>query len=109
MNKKLLFKTLIPLTIVTTSVMGLGNAVYALSFGEVLGIGAGAILIDRAINNNRDRHQFRSPEEEYRRGLEDGFNLARYDNPRNSGDYDRGFNEGRRRAANGWRTPFQKA
>jgi hypothetical protein len=77
----------------------------ALSFGEALGIGAGALLIQQTVQNNRTRYRFVPPEQEFQRGLEDGFNLARYDNPRDSGDYDRGFNEGRRRRADGWISP----
>ena len=72
----------------------------ALSFGEVLGIGAGVFVVDQVIRNNnnaaRDRYTPRSPQEEFFRGVQDGRNGARYDNPRNSRDYDDGFNEGLR-------------
>lgn len=108
MKKKLIRTSLTTLGIVSFSIVSFSPSVFALTFGEALGVGAGVLLIDRAINNNNNRFQYRSPEQEYRRGLEDGFNLARYDNPRNSGDYDRGYTEGRRRAAAGWRSPFSK-
>ncbi len=65
-------------------------------------------VIDQTIQNNRQRYRYVPPEQEYRRGLEDGFNLARYDNPRNSPDYDRGYTEGRRRLAQGWASPFNR-
>lgn len=80
----------------------------ALTFGEALGVGAGVILLDRAIDNRQQRHRFVPPEQEFRRGLEDGFNGARYDNPRNSRDYDDGFIEGSRRFRDGWRSPFAR-
>jgi hypothetical protein len=80
----------------------------ALTFGEALGVGAGVLLLDRAVDSNRQRYRFVPPEEEFRRGVEDGFNRARYDNPRDSRDYDDGFMEGRRRANQGWRTPFSQ-
>lgn len=71
------------------------------SFGDFLlgtGVGVGSTLL---IQNNRraaqDRYRPVSAEEEYFRGLQDGINGARYDNPRNSRDYDRGFQEGLRR------------
>ena len=70
-------------------------------FGDFLlgtGVGVGSTLL---IQNNRRAAQGRyrpvSPEDEYFRGLQDGVNGARYDNPRNSKDYDRGFEEGLRR------------
>jgi hypothetical protein len=81
------------------------NRTQALSFGEALGIGAGALLIQQTVQNNRTRYRFVPPEQEFQRGLEDGFNLVRYDNPRDSGDYNRGFVEGRRRRADGWISP----
>jgi hypothetical protein len=82
--------------------------VEALSFGEALGIGAGGLLIQQTVQNNRTRYRFVPPEQEFQRGLEDGFNLARYDNPRDSGDYDRGYVEGRRRRADGWISPTRR-
>jgi len=70
-------------------------------FGEFLlgtGVGVGSTLL---IQNNRraaeNRYRPVSPEEEFFRGLTDGTNGVRYDNPRNSSDYDRGFQEGLRR------------
>jgi hypothetical protein len=71
------------------------------NFGNFLlgtGVGVGSTLL---IQNNQRAAQNRyrpvSPEEEHFRGLQDGINGARYDNPRNSIDYDRGFQEGLRR------------
>lgn len=83
-----------------TAIVTLSSPAQA-GFGEFLlgtGVGAGASLL---IQNNRratqDRYRPVSPEDEYFRGLQDGINGARYDNPRNSRDYDRGFQEGLRR------------
>ena len=65
-----------------------------------LGVGAatGASII---INNNQkaeaQRYGYASPQQEYYRGVEDGVNRAKYDNPRNSSDYDRGYRDGLRR------------
>ena len=71
------------------------------SWGDFfLGVGAatGAGII---INNNQkaeaQRYGYASPQQEYYRGVEDGANRAKYDNPRNSPDYDRGYREGLRR------------
>lgn len=71
------------------------------NFGNFLlgtGVGAGSALL---IQNNRraaqERYRPASAEDEFFRGLQDGINGARYDNPRNSRDYDRGFQEGLRR------------
>lgn len=106
--KRILTKSLIILAATTAALSVLPTPAKALSFGEALGIGAGVYLINQAVQNSNDRHRFVPPEQEYRRGLEDGFNFARYDNPRNSGDYDRGFTQGRERASAGWRSPFQR-
>jgi hypothetical protein len=85
------------------------NYARALTFGEAVGIGAGALLINRVVqDNNRQRYRFVPPEQEFQRGLEDGFNFARYDNPRNSRDYDDGFIEGRRRRESGWASPNRR-
>ena len=72
------------------------------SFGDfMLGVGAtvgvGAIVNSIQRSNEADRNRPVSPKDEYFRGLQDGINGARYDNPRNSRDYDRGFQEGVRR------------
>lgn len=72
------------------------------SFGDfMLGVGAtvgvGAIIKGVQRSNEANRYRPVSPEDEYFRGLQDGINGARYDNPRNSRDYDRGFQEGVRR------------
>ncbi len=71
------------------------------SFGDfMLGVGAAAgtsILINSNRRAAEARYRPVSPEQEFYRGLEDGINGARYDNPRNSSDYDRGFREGSQR------------
>lgn len=81
---------------VSTTVVKPANA----SFGDfMLGVGAG-VGTSVIINNNRrareERYAPASPEEEFFRGRSDGINGLRYDNPRNSRDYDRGFQEGLR-------------
>jgi hypothetical protein len=99
------------IVVILTAIFLTSSANYAkaLTFGEALGIGAGAVLIDRAVrNNNNQRYRFVPPEQEFQRGLEDGFNFARYDNPRNSRDYDDGFIEGRRRRESGWASPNRR-
>ncbi len=71
------------------------------SFGDFMlgvGVAAGAGAIIR--NNNRaaqERYRPVPPEQEYYRGVEDGTNGVRYDNPRNSPDYDRGYRVGSQR------------
>jgi hypothetical protein len=101
-------KFLTILTVTTVIVTFFPKETKALTFGEALGVGAGVLIIDKAIDNNQQRYQYRSPQEEYNRGLEDGFNRARYDNPRNSREYDNGYTQGRRRANQGWGSPFNR-
>ena len=74
-------------------------------FGSfLLGVGAGAgttLLINSGNNADAARRSAPvSPKEEYFRGIQDGTNRARYDNPRNSPDYDRGFKTGLNRSSN---------
>ncbi len=73
------------------------------NFGDfLLGVGAGAgasILINNSRRDAENRYRPVSPQQEFSRGLQDGINGARYDNPRNSYDYDKGFQEGIRRRA----------
>lgn len=70
------------------------------SFGDfMLGVGAGvgtSVIINNNRRANEDRYRPVPPEQEYFRGRSDGINGLRYDNPRNSPDYDRGFQEGLR-------------
>jgi hypothetical protein len=71
------------------------------SWGDFfLGVGS-AVGVRAIVDSNRRAQQERyrpvSPQQEYYRGLEDGTNGARYDNPRRSSDYDRGYEEGARR------------
>jgi hypothetical protein len=70
------------------------------SFGDfMLGVGA-TIGVGAIIDNNRRAEQERyrpvPPEQEYYRGRQDGINNLKYDNPRVSSDYDRGYEEGLR-------------
>ncbi|MGI0481519.1 hypothetical protein ACN4EE_12095 [Geminocystis sp. CENA526] len=70
------------------------------SFGDfMLGVGTAAGVGAIIRGNQRatqERYGPATPEQEYFRGRQDGFNGLRYDNPRNSVDYSRGFNEGLR-------------
>jgi hypothetical protein len=71
------------------------------SWGDFfLGVGA-AVGIGAIAESNRqaeaERYRPVPPKQEYYRGLEDGMNGARYDNPRRSPDYDRGYEVGARR------------
>lgn len=66
--------------------------VEALTWAEALGIGAGALIIHEVSKGGN--RQPPSPQQEYNRGLQDGRNHVKYDNPRNSYDYDRGYEEG---------------
>jgi hypothetical protein len=73
------------------------------SFGDfMLGVGAtvgiGALVKS---SQNAQRCNPTSPEQNFFRGVEDGQNGARYDNPCASPDYDRGFQEGARRRQRG--------
>ena len=86
----------------------LSPVVKALSFGEAVGIGAGAVLINNAVQRNQRNNKGRNPEAEFNRGVQDGFHRARYDNPRNSRDYSEGFDKGVQRRQDGWRGPFRR-
>ena len=108
MYKKLIATTIASLGFIGINITSFSPKAIALTFGEALGVGAGVLLLDKAINSNNDRYNYRPPEQEYRRGLEDGYNRVRYDNPRNSGDYDKGYTDGGRRRANGWTSPFSR-
>lgn len=92
--KQPIFFTLTTLILLTA----LPLPVFALSFGEVLGIGTGVLILDRVRRNNedarRDRYTPKPPQEEYFRGVRDGVEGLKYDNPRNSIDYDQGYQEG---------------
>lgn len=66
---------------------------FMLGVGTAVGVGA---IIQSNQRANRERYGPATPQEEYFRGRQDGFNGLRYDNPRNSIDYDRGFQEGLR-------------
>ena len=66
---------------------------FLLGVGTAVGVGA---IID-SNRQSRDRYRPVPPEQEYYRGVEDGTNGVKYDNPRSSPDYDRGYREGARR------------
>ncbi|HAC65432.1 MAG TPA: hypothetical protein DCF68_18355 [Cyanothece sp. UBA12306] len=71
------------------------------NFGDfMLGVGA-AVGVGAIIDGNRrdveNRYRPVPPQQEYYRGVEDGVNRAKYDNPRQSRDYDRGYEEGLRK------------
>ena len=71
------------------------------NFGDfLLGVGAtigvGAIIEGNRADAER-RYRPVPPEQEDFRGIQDGTNGAKYDNPRNSLDYERGEQEGLRR------------
>ncbi|WP_036484086.1 hypothetical protein [Myxosarcina sp. GI1] len=90
--------TLIGLTTLTVGIVSLPSPARA-DFGDVmLGVGVGAatgLVINK--NNQRateDRYKSVPPEQEYYRGVQDGVNGERYDNPRNSSDYDKGYDDG---------------
>ena len=89
-------------TIVTILLTGITTNVKPAkaSFGDfMLGVGAAAGVGAIIRNNQRaaqERYGPSTPQEEYFRGRQDGFNGLRYDNPRNSPDYTRGFQEGLR-------------
>lgn len=94
--------TLIITFIATTLVTSLATAIKPAqaSFGDfMLGVGAGVGTSAIIRSNQRareDRYRPVSPDDEFFRGRQDGINGLRYDNPRNSIDYDRGFQEGLR-------------
>ena len=80
--------------------LSMANQPARASWGDFfLGVGAG-VGTSAIINNNRraqaDRYRPVPPQEEYNRGFQDGVNRARFDNPRNSPDYTRGFEAGLR-------------
>ncbi|MDJ0579787.1 MAG: hypothetical protein AB4057_20675 [Crocosphaera sp.] len=67
---------------------------FLLGVGATLGVGA---IIEGNRADAERRYRPVPPEQEYFRGIQDGTNGANYDNPRNSLDYDRGYQEGLRR------------
>jgi hypothetical protein len=105
-NLEDVMKTLTALSLIATSAIAtlpLTQQPARASWGDFfLGVGAG-VGTSAIINNNRrareERYRPVSPQQEYTRGLQDGINRARYDNPRNSPDYTRGFEEGLRRSS----------
>ncbi len=98
MKNKLMILTVTATTLVASFNLNLKSA--EASFGDfMLGVGAAVgtrAIIDANKRNTQERYKPVSPRDEYYRGKQDGINNLRYDNPRNSSDYDRGYEEGAR-------------
>lgn len=97
MKKNKLFRFSLSVTTLLTTIQ-LSTAPAWANFGDFL-LGVGATLgVGAIVEGNRQdaerRYRPVPPREEYFRGVEDGVNGANYDNPRNSLDYDRGYQEG---------------
>ena len=89
----------ISLTITTLlTTLSIFSAPAEASFGDfLLGVGAAVgvgAIIDSTNRDAEERYRPVPPKQEYYRGIEDGVNGAKYDNPRNSSHYDRGYREG---------------
>lgn len=98
MKNKLIVLTMTLTTFVSSFATGIKPA--QASFGDfMLGVGA-AVGVGAIVDSNRRATERRyrpvPPQQEYYRGREDGINGAKYDNPRRSPDYDRGYEEGAR-------------
>lgn len=96
-------KQITAISLATTTLLAALQALSApaqASFGDfLLGVGA-AVGVGAIVDSSRqqqERYRPVPPQQEYYRGVEDGTNGAKYDNPRNSPDYDRGYQEGVRR------------
>lgn len=93
--------TTLTLTVITTALItGTTTSIKPAqaSFGDfMLGVGA-AVGTSAIIRSNQrareERYRPVSPQQEFYRGRQDGINGLKYDNPRNSSDYDRGYQEG---------------
>ena len=91
------------ISIITTSLISSFTTTFQpaqASFGDfMLGVGA-AVGVGAIIDNNRraekERYSPVPPEQEYYRGRQDGINGLKYDNPRVTREYDRGYEEGMR-------------
>ncbi len=100
LNKSMKSTTL-TLTVITTALItGATTSIKPAqaSFGDfMLGVGA-AVGTGAIIRSNQrareERYRPVSPQQEFYRGRQDGINGLRYDNPRDSSDYDRGYQEG---------------
>jgi hypothetical protein len=94
------------LTILTTlSTVSLFAMPARADFGDFLlgvGVTAGAAVVVNSSKqaNDASRAAPATPQQEYYRGVEDGTNRAKYDNPRNSPDYDKGYKVGLKRSNN---------
>lgn len=90
--------TLIGLTTLTVGLVSFPTPARA-DFGDVmLGVGVGVATTSVIHSNNKqateDRYKPVPPEQEYYRGVQDGVNGEKYDNPRDSSDYDKGYDDG---------------
>jgi hypothetical protein len=100
LNKSMKSTTL-TLTVITTALItGTTTSIKPAqaSFGDfMLGVGA-AVGTGAIIRSNQrareERYRPVSPQQEFYRGRQDGINGLKYDNPRDSSDYDRGYQEG---------------
>ncbi|MFM7579745.1 MAG: hypothetical protein ACKO5Q_22785 [Microcystaceae cyanobacterium] len=64
---------------------------FFLGVGAAVGVGA---IVNSAQRQEAQRYAPAPPQEEYYRGVQDGMNGAKYDNPRNSPQYDQGYEVG---------------
>lgn len=67
---------------------------FFLGVGATVGVGA---IVNSVRRSEASRYAPVPPQQEYYRGVQDGMNGAKYDNPRNSPDYDRGYEQGAQR------------
>jgi hypothetical protein len=72
---------------------------FLLGIGVTAGVGAIVDANQRA--NEAQRQQPVTAQDEYYRGVQDGTNGLRYDNPRDSANYDQGYSEGLQRRQGG--------
>ncbi len=98
MKQKLIILTVTATTLVASFNLQIKSA--QASFGDfMLGVGAAVgvrAIVDANQRSTEQRYKPVSPRDEYYRGRQDGINNLKYDNPRRSSDYDRGYEEGAR-------------
>ena len=102
MGSKIMKQKIFTISIITTGLISSFTNIKPAqaSFGDfMLGVGA-AVGVGAIIDNNRraeeERYRPVPPEQEYYRGRQDGINGLKYDNPRVTREYDRGYEEGMR-------------
>jgi hypothetical protein len=85
----------------TTALSAFTKPAKAISVGEALGIAAGGAAAGILINNQvkAHHHSYQPPQAEYDRGLRDGEERLKYDNPRHSSAYDQGYENGIRESS----------